>query len=1157
MEQNQFQLFRDKRFLPLFITQFTVALNDNLIKNALVILVTYRLAITMDLPTAQMILLANAIFIAPFIFLSSIAGQISDKYERTTVIKYVKASEIFISMTATYGFMSESIFIMYFALGLMGLHTTFFGPVKYAILPDQLEKDELLSANGYVEAGTFVSILLGTLLGGLYNSWEVFVVVLILSSSIIGFISSFYIPKSNNSIPELKLNYNLLSESIEIVRQSASRKIVFQAILGISWFWFIGAAFLSEIPMLCRDVFCANENVANMFLAIFSIGVGVGSFWCSKIFDNEITAKYVPITAIGISIFAIDLYFACGSLGDLNSCPRLFTLTEFLSNVRNLRILFDLFFIAAITGLYAVPLYAVMQYFSPPPFRSRVIASNNIVNAIFMIACTLLLSLLFELNFSVPSVILVISVLNLLVAFIIYRIVPETRVVPAPFIRPILRFIFDRLYRVEVKGMENFKNAGDKVVIVANHGSYIDPPLLGVYLSEKIIFAVNTEMFNRWWMRFVVMKVGRGYPIDPNNPMSTKTLINEVRKKRKVAIFPEGRVSTTGSIMKIYDGPGMIAERSGAVLLPVRIDGLEHTWFANTPYIPKRRIAPKVTITVLPPIKLDVPEDMASRDKRKYLTTKLYDIMCEMVFESSDNESSLFQSLIDVSKIYRPRTKIVHDTDRRSSYRDLIKRSFILGKYIAKITARGEYVGLMLPNSVGAVIGFYAMQAYGRVPAMINFTSGISNCQHAVDVLKLRVIYTSRKFVDKAELNDLVSALKNKCKVIFIEDVLPEITILDKVKGFLMSYFPDICYNNFMWNDFGPDSPAVALFTSGSEGVPKAVILSHKNIQSNRWQITSRFDFGAGDRAFIALPMFHCFGLTGTILMMMQGIRTFLYPSPLHYSQIPEMLYELGSTIFISTDTFLNGYSKYAHPYDFFSVKYIIAGAEKLMPDTRRLWSEKYGIRLLEGYGVTEASPVIAANSLMHDRHGTVGRFMPQMEYKIKPVEGIEKGAGILCIKGPNVMKGYVYPDNPGVIVRPTDPEFGDGWYETGDIVSVDSDGYITILGRKKRFAKIAGEMVPLSGIEEFAKQADPESNHAVMNMPDKKKGEQILLFTTGKFLNRKTMLETLKDKNLTELYLPKHFVYVDEIPVLATGKTNYRELLKMSEEYIKSHGKN
>lgn len=1156
MGKDQLYLFKDKRFLPLFITQFSVCLNDNLIKSALVILITYRLASSMSLDTPQMILMANAIFITPFIFFSSIAGQIADKYERSLVIQYVKASEVVIAIIASYGFLSESLFAMYLALGLMGIHTTFFGPVKYSILPDQLEKDELLGANGFVEAGTFISILIGTLLGGLYTNWEYTVLFFIMSSSIVGLISSFYIPKSNNSLPDLKLNYNLFSESIDIIKQSASRKLVFQSILGISWFWFIGAAFLAEIPMLCRDIFCANENVANMFLAIFSIGVGVGSFWCSKLFYNEITAKYVPITAIGISLFGLDLYFSCGSLGRFDECGELLTLTEFLSEIKNIRILFDLFFIAAIAGLYAVPLYAVMQYFSPPPFRSRVIASNNIINAIFMIGCTVLLSFLFMMNFTVPSVILVISILNLLVAFLIYRIAPETRVMPVPFIKPLLKIIFDRMYRVEVKGFENFEKAGDKVVIVANHNSYIDPPLLGTYLDSRIIFAVNTDMFNLWWMKYFAMKIGRGYPIDPTNPMATKTLISEVQKGKKIAIFPEGRISTTGSVMKIYDGPGMIAERSGAALLPVRIDGLEHTWFSKTSHIPRRRITPKVTITVLPPIKLDVPSEMASRDKRKYLTHKLYDIMCDMVFESADTESTIFQSLIDASKIYGARTRIAQDTDRKSSYRDIIKRSFILGKYISTQTARGEYVGVMLPNSVAAVITFYAMQAYGRVPAMINFSSGTGNCLHAVDVLKLRIIYTSRKFVTKAELDDLVDALKKKCKVIFLEDIVSDISIIDKLKGFAMSYFPNTMYNNFMWNDLGPDAPAAALFTSGSEGIPKAVILSHKNIQSNRWQITSRFDFNVSDKAFVALPMFHCFGLTGTILMMMQGIRTFLYPSPLHYAQIPEMIYDVGSTIFLSTDTFLNGYSKYAHPYDFYSLKYVIAGAEKLMPETRKLWFEKYGLRILEGYGVTEASPVIAANSFMNDRPGTVGRFMPQIEYKIKPVEGMEPGSGILCIKGPNVMKGYVFPDNPGVISRPNDPEFGDGWYDTGDIVSIDKEGFITILGRKKRFAKIAGEMVPLSGIEEVASEADAGNNHAAMNVPDKRKGEQIILFTTGKNLNRDTMLDALKARNLTELYLPKHFVVVDEIPVLATGKTNYRELLKMAEEFVKSQNK-
>ena len=432
MESNQLYLFKERRFLPLFITQYAGCFNDNLIKNALVILVTYRLADKLSLPLAQMILLANAVFVVPYILFSAIAGQLADKYERSKIILCVKAAEILIAALAMYGFHNENIFIMYMAVSLMGIHSTFFGPVKYSILPDHLSKEELLSANGYIEAATFVGILLGTLLGGLYTTWESLVMIVIMATAVSGFVSALYISPSNNSIPDLKLNYNLWQESISILKHSASNKTVFLSILGISWFWFVGAAFLSEVPMLSKEIFCANEYVANLFLAIFSIGVGIGSFWCSRIFENEITARYVPVAAVGLSLFAIDLYFACGSLVPSVCNGELYGLWDFLSRLNNLRTLFDLFFISAISGIYVVPLIAVMQYFSAPNYRSRVIGANNIMNAVFMIASSLMLSLLFKMNLSVPTVILFVSIINIVVAIYIARMVPETTLFPSP-----------------------------------------------------------------------------------------------------------------------------------------------------------------------------------------------------------------------------------------------------------------------------------------------------------------------------------------------------------------------------------------------------------------------------------------------------------------------------------------------------------------------------------------------------------------------------------------------------------------------------------------------------------------------------------------------------------------------------------------------------
>jgi acyl-[acyl-carrier-protein]-phospholipid O-acyltransferase/long-chain-fatty-acid--[acyl-carrier-protein] ligase len=349
---------------------------------------------------------------------------------------------------------------------------------------------------------------------------------------------------------------------------------------------------------------------------------------------------------------------------------------------------------------------------------------------------------------------------------------------------------------------------------------------------------------------------------------------------------------------------------------------------------------------------------------------------------------------------------------------------------------------------------------------------------------------------------------------------------------------------NFTKTNSLPDDPAVILFTSGTESTPKGVVLSHKNLLGNCAQVSARVDFNASDVLFNALPLFHSFGLTGgTILPILSGIKTFFYPSPLHYRIVPEQVYEVTATIMFGTDTFLSGYAKCAHPYDFYSVRYVFAGAEKLKEETRKVWMEKFGVRIFEGYGVTEASPIVAVNTPMHYKPGTVGRLMPGIEYKLENIEGVEKG-GKLWVKGINVMRGYLKEEAPGQLLPPED-----GWYDTGDVVSIDGEGFVTIEGRVKRFAKIGGEMISLGAVEEFIYQLWPDHQHAVINLPDPKKGEVIVLLTTVNQDIREAMVQQAKMKGLSETMIPKRITIVNEIPLLGSGKTDYRAVKEIVEK--------
>jgi len=445
---------------------------------------------------------------------------------------------------------------------------------------------------------------------------------------------------------------------------------------------------------------------------------------------------------------------------------------------------------------------------------------------------------------------------------------------------------------------------------------------------------------------------------------------------------------------------------------------------------------------------------------------------------------------------------------------------------------KGERVGVLLPNAKGAAVTFFALQAFGRVPAMLNFSTGINSMLSALKGAEIRTVLTSRRFIERGQLQATEAALSEKANMVYLEDMVASIGMFDKLRGLAASHMPALFHDKFQAQ---PDDPAVVLFTSGSEGAPKGVVLSHRNILSNVNQLAARVDFNGADVVFNALPIFHSFGLTGGLLLpMLSGVKTFLYPSPLHYRIVPALVYDTNATIMFGTDTFLSGYARVAHPYDFYSVRYVFAGAEKVKDRTRQTWSEKFGLRLLEGYGATETSPVLSTNTPMHYRAGTVGRFLPGITYDLEPVPGVERG-GRLVVQGPNVMLGYLKEDAPGELQPPED-----GRYDTGDIVSLDAEGFVTIEGRAKRFAKIAGEMVSLTAVEGLAAAAWPDTMNAAVSIPDDRKGEQIVLLTDNPAGDRSALLKHAQSKGVPELYIPRTVKVVDAVPVLGTGKTDY-----------------
>ncbi len=1128
MSESQFHLFRSRRFLPLFATVILGAANDNVFKNAMVILVLYFIAGQAPVEDSVLVTLALGLFILPFFLFSATAGQIADKFEKSRLIRWIKLAEIAIMALGALGLALGNTPFLLAVLFLMGVQSSFFGPLKYSILPALLGEDELIGGNALVEAGTFLAILLGTIAGGLLIALDngvTLVGAIVLGLAIAGWLGSLGIPRAEPPQPGLAINPNFLAETFRMVRRTTHVRPVFLSILGISWFWLIGATLLAQFPNFAKTVFNGDNYVVTFFLILATVGIAAGSMLCNTLLKGEISARYVPVVALAITVFLGDLWLASPD-------PRAFTepatgLAAFLGEPANWRIVFDLLAITVCGGLFSVPLYAIMQSRSPEAERSRIIAGNNILNALFMVAGSLVAGAVLLMGYGVADIFLVLAVVNLGVAVYICGLLPET------VIKAVVAAVLRVLYRVEVRGLDNYTSAGERAVVVVNHVSFLDGLLIGALLPGKPTFAVNTAIAETWWARPLLSLVDE-FAIDPTNPRSLKSLIKVVRdENRKCVIFPEGRITVTGALMKIYEGPGLVADKAGAPIVPIRIDGAQYSPFSRLRGKVRIRLFPKINITVLPPRTFDVPADIVGRARRQIAGVKLYDVMTDLIFKTSDADKTLFNALADAVRINGAGSPVVEDIERSPvSYRRLLMGSAVLGRKIAALSEQGERVGVLLPNSKGAAVTFFALQAFGRVPAMLNFSTGVKSMLSALTAAEIRTVLTSRRFIERGQMQATEAALAGKARLVYLEDVAASIGAFDKARGLIASLMPKAVHERFQGK---PDDPAVVLFTSGSEGAPKGVVLSHRNILANVNQLAARVDFNAADTVFNALPVFHSFGLTGGLLLpMLSGVKTFLYPSPLHYRVVPALVYDTNATILFGTDTFLAGYARMAHPYDFYSVRYVFAGAEKVKDRTRQVWSEKFGLRLLEGYGATETSPVLSINTPMHYRAGTVGRFLPGITYELKPVAGVERG-GRLIVQGPNVMLGYLREDAPGELQPPED-----GRYDTGDIVSVDAEGFVAIEGRAKRFAKIGGEMVSLAAVEGLAAAAWPDAMNAAVSVPDDRKGEQIVLLTDNPSADRSQLIKHAQANGVPELSIPRTVRVVDAVPVLGTGKTDY-----------------
>jgi acyl-[acyl-carrier-protein]-phospholipid O-acyltransferase/long-chain-fatty-acid--[acyl-carrier-protein] ligase len=682
------------------------------------------------------------------------------------------------------------------------------------------------------------------------------------------------------------------------------------------------------------------------------------------------------------------------------------------------------------------------------------------------------------------------------------------------------------------------------VMLLPNHVSWFDWLFVTACLDSQWRIVTSRQGAQVSWVHRFIMINRFTFPVDTDSPYAVKRMAEYLQAGGKLVLFPEGRLSHTGALMKVFEGTGFLLFKTNAKVITCYLRGAHRLPFSPNPN--RKKWFPRITAhfgDLLTPPQLTGTGTSTMR-ARQQLSRWLYDTMVKQQFdiEMAATPKNVLAAILDTAR-QCPNVVALEDvTRRRLTYRRLLAGADAMAREWRHRWSddNNPRIGVMLPAALAVPVTMLSLWAAEKVPTIFNFSTGVSTMLACAQLAGIKQIITSKTFLERARLN-VQPMTDTGIEFIYLEDIRAAMPRWRQWLSLLR-----VTLNPRGLVPHPRSETAVVLFTSGSEGTPKGVELTHTNLLANIRQLLAMFDLTDADRLFNAMPLFHSFGVIGMALPLIHGCYVFLYPSPLHYRVVPALIYDLNCTVFFGTNTFLNGYARKASPFDFRTLRLLIAAAEKLQEATANTWARQYGVRILEAYGATECSPCVTVNTPINPRFGSAGKFLPGMEYKFEPVEGVSEG-GRLWVRGPNVMRGYLNPEANVKFLA------GNGWYDTGDIARVDEDGYLYILGRLKRFAKVSGEMVSLTAAEEALAGAFPQYGLrlqiAVLSRPDADRGEALIAVSNEQKLSLDEIRAAIKAKGLSNLYVPKEIKYVRDIPKLGTGKVNHRELEKVIAE--------
>jgi acyl-[acyl-carrier-protein]-phospholipid O-acyltransferase / long-chain-fatty-acid--[acyl-carrier-protein] ligase len=1103
------ELLRRRGFQAFLWTQFLGALNDNVYK----IIVSMRAVHVAAAAGSTYLSLAGAVFVIPFLLFSGYSGHLADAVSKRTVLISVKAFEIFAMAMGLAAFFSTRMELMLAVLFLMALHSTVFSPAKYGIVPEMLGDRDLSRANGLLEMSTFVAIVLGTSMGSLLfvtwkdEPWKMGLVMIAVAGA--GFATSFRIPRVLAAGTEAPFRLNPFSEVVSGTRHLLRDRPLWLTVLGISYFWFLGALFQMDLLLYGSEVLHADELRVGLLVTGLAVGIGAGSLLAGRLSGDKVELGLVPLGSILMAACCVLLYSARHS---------------YEASVAVLSVL------GLASGLFIVPLNAYLQQRAEDHEKGRLIATNNFYNTIgLMLASAALWIFHDRLHVGPDRLILIFGIATVGATAYIVTVVPDF------LVRFILWMLTHTIFKIRIVGQEYVPFRGP-ALLVANHTAHVDGLLIGACVQRFIRFLVWRPYYEMHGIHGV-LRLMKAIPVGTGR-RDTVEMLQRARQElvdgHVVCIFAEGAISRTGNLLPFKHGLERIAQGLDVPIIPVHLDRLWGSIFSfeRGKFFWKRpkHVPYPVTVSFGRPL----PSAAAAHEVRQ----AIQELGSAAVGARKNKRDTLPLRFIGTARKNWTRFAMADSTGREVTFGEALTGSVLIADWLAAHRRDEVHIGLLLPSSVGGALANLGTVMAGKTTVNLNYTAGREAMEKAANQCGIRTIITSRAFLGKARIEVGEEA-------VFLEDVLKGSKVAAWLKARLLPA------RLLVGAGQGPDSIAAIIFSSGSTGVPKGVMLSHYNVIANVEAMAQVFWISGHDRIVGVLPFFHSFGSTVTIWFpMLSGCGVVYHPNPLDAKAVGALVSRYRATFLLSTPTFCAAYIRKCAREDFASLRFALVGAEKLREPVARGFEEKFGLRPLEGYGATEMAPVISVNTpdyaaekneQLGNKPGTVGHPLPGVAVRVVDPDTQEplppNQAGLLLVKGSNRMAGYLgQPERTAEVIR-------DGWYVTGDIATVDDDGFVRITDRLSRFSKVAGEMVPHIRLEEALSEFLGDAPCAVTGIPDEQRGERLVALYTHPDVTPRELWERLSRTEMPPLWIPKpeNIHRVEQLPLLGTGKLDLR----------------